>query len=73
MFCPRVYSPFSIAITSLGEERVGLAAFRVFVCFAFVSLSSSSWCQGLAVTCDCGSPLTVLFTFFYDFEYICGF
>ena len=31
-----VFSPFSIAITSLGEERANLSAFRTFVRFAFV-------------------------------------
>ena len=29
-------SPFSIAITSLGEEKANLSAFRTFVRFAFV-------------------------------------
>ena len=33
-----VSSPFSIAITSPGEERAGLCAFRAFVCFAGDSL-----------------------------------
>ena len=28
-----VFSPFSIAITSLGEERANLSAFRTFVRF----------------------------------------
>ena len=28
-----------------------------------MSLSSSSWCQGLAASCDCGTPWTFLFTF----------
>ena len=28
-----VFSPFSIAITSLGEERANLSAFRTFVWF----------------------------------------
>ena len=32
-------SPFSIAITSLEEERDGLCAFRAVVCFARVDLS----------------------------------
>ena len=32
------FSPFSIAITWLGEERAGLCAFRAFVCFASVGL-----------------------------------
>ena len=30
------FSPFSIAITSLGEERANLTAFRTFVRFALV-------------------------------------
>ena len=30
------YSPFSIVITSLGEERANLGAFRAFVRFALV-------------------------------------
>ena len=30
------FSPFSIAITSLGEERVNLSAFRTFVLFVLV-------------------------------------
>ena len=32
------FSPFSIAITSLGEERASLGAFRTFVRFALVWL-----------------------------------
>ena len=47
------FSPFSIAITSLGEE----SAFRMFVRFALVW--SSSWCLGWATACDCGTPWTV--------------
>ena len=35
-FVLAVFSPFSIAITSLGEERVILSAFRTFVRFALV-------------------------------------
>ena len=35
-FCSCVFSPFSIAITSLGEERANLGAFRTFVRFVFV-------------------------------------
>ena len=30
------FSPFSIAITSFGEERVNLSAFRTFVRFVLV-------------------------------------
>ena len=34
-----IFSPFSIAITSLGEERANLSAFRTFVRFAIVWFS----------------------------------
>ena len=33
------FSPFSIAITSLGEERANLSAFRMFVRFALAWFS----------------------------------
>ena len=35
-FCSCVFSPFSIAITSLGEERANLSAFRTFIRFVLV-------------------------------------
>ena len=35
-FCSCVFSPFSIAITSLGEDRANLSAFRMFVRFVLV-------------------------------------
>ena len=35
-FCCVFFSPFSIAITSLGEERANLSAFRTFVRFVLV-------------------------------------
>ena len=35
-FCSWVFSPFSIAITSLGEERANLYVFRTFVRFVLV-------------------------------------
>ena len=45
------FSPFSIAITSLGEERANLSAFRTFVRFVLVwicrfSLPRGAW-EGL--------------------------
>ena len=55
LFCYCVFqsffSPFSIAITSLGEERANLSAFRTFVRFALVwfclfTLSLGVW-EGL--------------------------
>ena len=35
-FCSCVFSPFSISITPLGEERTNLRAFRTFVRFVLV-------------------------------------
>ena len=35
-FCSCVFQSFSIAITSLGEERANLSAFRTFVQFVLV-------------------------------------
>ena len=35
-YCVFFFSPFSIAITSLGEERANLSAFRTLVRFALV-------------------------------------
>ena len=59
-----VFSPLSIAITSLGEERAILVLLYVMFdlrLFRLVlSVSSSSLCLGRAVACDCGT----LWTFF---------
>ena len=66
------FSPFSIAITSLGEERANLSTFRTFVRFAlvwFLSVSFSSWCLGRAAVCDCGTPWTFLFPFFEQVQF----
>ena len=60
------FSPFSIAITSLGEERANLSAFRTFVGFFAcldLSVSSSSWCLERAAVCDCATPWTFLLPF----------
>ena len=38
-FCSCVFQSFSIAITSLGEERANLSAFRTFVRFVLVWIS----------------------------------
>ena len=58
------FSPFSIAIISLGEERANLSAFRTFVRFVLVSVFSSSWGLGKAAVCDCGTPWTFLLPVF---------
>ena len=74
-----LFSPFSIAITSLGEERANLSAFR-FVRFVLVwicrfPLPLGVW-EGLRLVivvlpglfsylfCDCGTPWTILLPFF---------
>ena len=59
---------FSIAITSLGEERANLSAVRTFVRVAIVRsclfpLPLGVW-EGLAV-CDCSTPWTFLVPFFF--------
>ena len=36
LFCSCVFSPLSIAITSLGEERANFSVFRTFVRFVLV-------------------------------------
>ena len=61
------FSPFSIAITSLGEERANLSAFRTFVRFVLVwfcrfPLPLGVW-EGLRFV-DCGTPWTFLLPFF---------
>ena len=47
-----IFSPFSIAITSLGEERANLSAFlyvcSICACFLNLSVSSSPWGLGRA-------------------------
>ena len=68
--CSCVFQSFSIAITSLGEERPNISAFRTFDRFVLVwimSVSSSSWCVGRAAVCDCGTPWIFTFFFFFFF------
>ena len=61
VFC----SPFSIAITSLEEERANLSAFRTFVRFVLVWICRFPLPLGRAAVCDCGTPWTFLLPFFY--------
>ena len=69
VICSCVFSPFSIAITSLREERANLSAF-LYVCSICacldMSVSSSSWGLGRAAVCDCGTPWTFLVPFFLN-------
>ena len=60
------FSPFGVALASLGEERADLGAFRTFVRFVPVldlSVSSSSWGLGRAAVYECGTPWTFLLPF----------
>ena len=66
-FCSCVFSPFSIVITSLGEERANLGAFRSFVRFVLVwicrfPLPLGVW-EGLRFVI--GAPWTFLIPFFF--------
>ena len=66
-FCICVFSPYGVAITSLGEERANLSAFRTFVRFVFVWICRFPLpLEGLgkAAVCDCGTPWTFLLPFF---------
>ena len=60
---------FSVLLTlrlpRLGKREVILVLFvRLFDCLV-LSVSSSSWCLGLAAACDCGTPWTFLLPFFF--------
>ena len=69
------FSPFSIAITSLEEERANFSAFRAFVRFLLVWICrfplpfGVGWGMGCgrgggrAAVCDCGTPWTFLLPF----------
>ena len=63
------FSPFSIAITSLGEERDNLSAFCTFVRFVLVWICRfplpHSVCEGLRFVIFC-TPWTFLLPFFYS-------
>ena len=61
------FSPLSVGIASLGEERANLSGFRMFgsICvYLDLSLSSSSWCLG-------GGSLGVLLWYSLDFSLTC--
>ena len=61
---------FSIAITSLGEERANLSVFHTLflICACLVlSILSSSWSLGRAAVCDCSTPSLFFFFFFFFF------
>ena len=73
LFCSCVFSPLSIAITLLGEEKANLGAFCTFVRFVLVWFCwffSFCWCLERAAVCNCGTPWTFLlsFVFFYSFS-----
>ena len=61
------FSPFSTAITSLGEESANLSALRIFVRFALVWFClfplPHGFCEERSAACDCGTPWTLLLHF----------
>ena len=63
LFYPCIFSPLSIAITSLGGERADLCAFRAFVCFARDGLCHFPLSLGVRdwLRLDCDTPCTFLF------------
>ena len=66
LYCLVYFSPFSIVITSLGEEGANLGAFRTFDRFALGHVCFfSSWCLGRAAVCNSGIPWTSLLPFVY--------
>ena len=66
------FSPFSIAITSLGEERAYLSAFLPVVQSVLVWICRFPLPRGLrrAAVCGCGTPWTFLLPFFFICEII---
>ena len=68
------FSVFSIAITSLGEERANLIAFRTFVRFVLVwicrfPLPLAVW-EGLRFVIVAFSGLSLTFFFFFFFSFL---
>ena len=62
------FSALSMGITSLGEEKANLSAFRTFVRFAFICPFPPLGCLGRAAACDCGTPWTFLLPFLLFLE-----
>ena len=65
------FSPSSIAITLLGEDRANLSAFRMVCACLDLPVSSSSWGLGRAAVCDCGTPWTFFLPFFHIWRLFC--
>ena len=59
------FSPFRIAITSLGEERANLSGFRILIDLCLFGLVGLLFLllSGKAAVCDCGIPWTFLLPF----------
>ena len=69
------FSPFSIAITSLGEERANLSAFRTFVRFVLVwicrfPLPLGAWERLRFVIVALPGLFSYLFFFFFFFFFL---
>ena len=61
------FSPLSIAITSLGEERANLCFLYLCSICSYMVLSTFSWCLGKAAACDCDTSWTFLLPFLWLF------
>ena len=56
--------PLALRLPRLGKRELILVLFvRCSICAFFLSVSSSSWCLGRALVCDCGTPWTFLLPF----------
>ena len=69
VFCPYVFSAlFALRLPRLGKKELAvcLSCICLFCVCCFVSLSYSFWHQGLAATCDCGTPWTFLILFLHQ-------
>ena len=63
----------ALRLPRLGKRELNLSAFHVCsICACLdLSVSSSSWCLGRAVVCDCGTPWNFLVPFFI-IALLCG-
>ena len=75
LFCSFFFSPFSIAITLLGEERANLNAFGTFVrfalvCFCLFSLPPGVWEGQRLVIVALPGRFSYFFSYFLLFPFV---
>ena len=58
----------ALRLPRLGKrELISVLSYVCLICACLVlSVSSSSWCLGMAAVCDCGPPWTFLLPFFFS-------